>query len=59
MKLHRVSPLGDYTTRKEDKGDQPRPSGVDTTCTNMEGHDLAEDSSKQTNYGTLLIYETH
>ena len=39
--------LGEDTTRKDDKGDQPNDGK--TTWTDTGGHDLAEDSARQAN----------
>ena len=48
----RMSPFGEHTTRKDDKGDQP--SGGETNWTILEGHGLAEDSATRLTWEVSL-----
>ena len=44
-----MSPLGDHTARKYDKGDRPSRELI------LEGHDLAEDSARQADCNTVIL----
>ena len=49
MDIKCMSPLGDHTTRKDDKADQPNNGEETWTKLIVTGHDLAEDSTRQAN----------